>query len=144
MTMTAEDRSAHAVSDYARQEGAITGIRPRRRDSVAVARPGPQVGSAWAPCAAVAWLLALTPCAVIAVKFGFLVTMGLAVLQAALISMVLMRDAWERRIHLLVIGVGVLLSAFLMAMIAFDRSEYRADVERFDTTIRGGWESGAD
>jgi cytochrome c oxidase subunit IV len=92
----------------------------------------------------VAWLLALTPCAVIAVKFGFLVTMGLAVLQAALISMVLMRDAWERRIHLLVIGVGVLLSAFLMAMIAFDRSEYRADVERFDTTIRGVWESGAD
>jgi hypothetical protein len=37
----------------------------------------------------------------------------------------------------LVVGIGALFSALLMAMVWLDRSEYRNDIERFDTTVRG-------
>jgi hypothetical protein len=91
----------------------------------------------WGPAATVAWLLALTPGAVIAAKAGFFVAMFIAVVQVALIVRVLMRFAWGTRVHLLVVGVGALFSVLLMAMVSLDRSESRVDVERFDTTVRG-------
>jgi hypothetical protein len=93
--------------------------------------------SIWAPAAAVAWLLALTPGAVIAAKASFVVAAFIAIAQVSLIVIVLMRFAWGTRIHLLVLGIGALFSALLMTMIWIDRSEYRIEVERFDTTVRG-------
>jgi len=114
----------------------ISGIRPpRRKQSARLPLPGP-TGSFWAPCAAVAWLLALTPAAVDAVRASFDVAVFIALLQAALIVVGLMQFAWRRRIHALVIGVGALFGALFVAMISFDRSEYRPDVERFETTLR--------
>ena len=91
----------------------------------------------WSPAATVAWLLALTPGAVIAAKASFVAAALIAVVQVALIVLVLMRFAWGTRIHVLVIGIGALFSALLMAMIWLDRSEYRGDIEHFDTTVRG-------
>jgi hypothetical protein len=143
MTMPAEDRTVLAVEEYSKAVGAISGIRPPRRDTGGVGRRE-RAESVWGSCAAVAWLLALTPGAVIAAKFGFAVALGLAIVQAALIAIVLMRHAWETRIHLLVVGIGALFSLLLVAMISVDRSEYRTDVEQFDTTIRGVSAPGAD
>jgi hypothetical protein len=93
--------------------------------------------STWSPAATGAWLLALTPGAVIAAKASFVVAAFIAVVQASLIVLVLMRFAWGTRIHLLVLGIGTLFSALLMTMIWLDRNEYRIDVERFDTAVRG-------
>lgn len=114
----------------------LSGMRPAR-----LRRGGPSpeelAGSVWAPCAAIAWLLALTPAAVDAVRASFAVALFIAILQAALIVVVLMKLAWRRRLHLLLIGIGAAFSALLLAMISFDRSEYRSDVERFETTLGG-------
>jgi len=135
---------AHVVEDLAPSSnptgrpdpGIISGMRPVQPDS----RPGrvsERAGAPWAPFAAVAWLLALTPAAVDAVRASFVVQMLIAMLQAGLIIGVLMRFAWAKRIHLLLIGVGALFGTLLLAMISFDRSEYRVDLERFETTLRG-------
>jgi len=116
---------------------AVSGMRPAARgDSVRIEATA-RNGSAWTPVATVAWLLAMTPAAVIAVRAGFFFSAAVAVLQVALIVGVLMRFAWGRRIHLLLLGIGALFSALLLAMISFDRSEYRFELERFDTTVRG-------
>ena len=97
-----------------------------------------------ASAAAVAWLLALTPAAVISDKVGFFAPAFISVVQVSLIVLVLMRFALGTKIHLLALGVGALFGAMLMAMISFDRSEYRIDVERFDTTVRGVERQSAD
>lgn len=145
MTMAAEEQAPASGPVGVAETAVISGMRPARRDSRAVSvRRELAVGSVWAPCAAVAWLLALTPAAVIAVKFDFLVAMGVGVIQAALILAVLMRFAWRRRIHVLLVGVGALFTMLLLAMISFDRSEYRGDLERFDSTVRGFAEPGGE
>jgi hypothetical protein len=115
----------------------ITGMRPVRRGGYAARDPMEDAGTVWGPLAAVAWLLALTPGAVIATKSGFFMPALIAVFQVALIVVVLMRFAWGKKIHLLVLGIGALFSALLLTMISLDRSEYRSELEQFETTVRG-------
>lgn len=115
----------------------ITGMRPARRKRYAPQDSKDDAGNVWAPVAAITWLLAMTPGAVIATRAGFFVPALIAVMQVALIVVVLMRFAWGKKIHLLVIGIGALFSALLLTMISLDRSEYRSDLEQFDTTVRG-------
>lgn len=136
MKAEAEDLVPSSRPAHVAEPSIISGIRPAPPElgqNLAVERPG----SPWAPVAAVAWLLALTPAAVDAVRASFAVALTIAMLQAALIAGVLMRPAWTRRLHLLLIGVGALFSLLLLTMISFDRSEYRIDLERFETTAFG-------
>ena len=146
MSMQAEieDLSPSSGPVLATETGIISGLRPPRRDPSVSPAPAPALGSAWTPLAAVAWLLALTPAAVDAVRTGFALQLCIAAVQAAIIVGVLMRFAWTRRIHLLLIGVGTLFTVLLLTMISFDRSEYRTDLERFDTTLRVPVGQGAD
>src|SRR5690349_1041218 len=81
---------------------AISGMRPAPRGGARVDASKAHSISISGSAAAVTWLLALTPAAVIGAKAGFFVAAFIAVIQALLIVIVLMRFAWGTRIHLLV------------------------------------------
>ena len=93
------------------------------------------VPSAWALVATASWLLVLTVVSVTAARFGLGAVFGVTALQGALIALVLMRTAWDRRVYLLVFGFGALVVALLSAAAFADRQESRPDVDRFASPV---------
>lgn len=142
--MTTDTSHYSSAPAAAVPHGAISGMRPAPRGGARAVASKARSTSVSGSAATVTWLLALTPAAVIGAKAGFFVAAFIAIIQAALIVIVLMRFAWGTRIHLLVLGIGALFGVMLMAMISYDRGQYRIDVERFDTTLRGVEQPSAD
>jgi hypothetical protein len=55
-------------------------------------------------------------------------------LQIVLIGAVLMRLAWDARVHWLFGGVALVFVTLRLGIVLVDRSEYQPDLDRFEST----------
>jgi len=106
-----------------------------RRRQAGVTDPVPEhVPSGWQLSAVLSWLLVLGVLGVLTSKFGAWMTWLDYGLQIALIFAVLMRLAWDARVHWLFGGVALVFVGLRLGIVLADRAEYQPDLDRFEST----------